>query len=177
MTETLYRKKISEAMELLGKDPRTIFIGQTVGYSGSRFTYGTLNKVPMEKRLELPIMEESQMGISIGLALEGYIPVSIYPRIDFVMLAMNQLVNHLDKMYEMSQGQINPRIIIRATVGSIKPLHPGPQHSKDQTNTLEKALDNVYIKKLTRAEEIVPEYIAALKRKGPSLLIDDGNFH
>ena len=164
-------------MEILGKNPKTIFIGQTVGYSGSKFTYGTLDRIPIEKRIELPIMEEVQMGMSIGLALGGYIPISIYPRIDFVLLAMNQLVNHLDKLYEMSQGQINPKVIIRATVGCITPLHPGPQHSKDHTSALESALENVYIKKLTKAEEIVPEYEAALKRNGPSLLIDDGNLH
>ena len=164
-------------MEILGKDPRTIFIGQTVCYSGSRFTYGTLDKVPLEKKIELPIMEETQMGMSIGFALEGYIPVSIYPRIDFVLLAMNQLVNHIDKMYEMSQGQINPHIIIRATIGSKTPLHPGPQHSQAHTSALESVLKNVYVKKLTKAEDIVPEYLAALKRKGPSLLIDDGNLH
>lgn len=175
--ETFYRQKIREAMEILGKNPRTIFIGQTVGYPGSKFTYGTLDKIPIEKRIELPIMEEVQMGMSIGLALGGYIPISIYPRMDFVLLAMNQLVNHLDKLYEMSQGQINPQVIIRTTVGCITPLHPGPQHSQDHTSALENALKNVYIKKLTKAEEIIPEYEAALKRNGPSLLIDDGNLH
>jgi pyruvate/2-oxoglutarate/acetoin dehydrogenase E1 component len=177
MKETYYRQKLEEAMDLLGKDPRTIFIGQTVAYPGSRFTYGTLGRVPKEKRMELPIMEEAQMGMSIGLALEGYVPVSIYPRVDFVLLAMNQLVNHLDKMEEMSQGQANPHVIIRATIGSTKPLYPGPQHSKDQTSVLEKSLENVYVKRLDSAEEIVPEYRAALERGGPSLLIDDGNLH
>ena len=177
MEETSYRHQIREAMTLLGRDSRTIFIGQTVAYSGSRFTFDTLSGVSLEKRLELPIMEEVQMGMSIGLALEGYIPISIYPRVDFVMLAMNQFVNHLDKMREMSREQIHPRVIIRATIGSTRPLHPGPQHSKDQTETLKNALENVYVKKLERAEEIVPEYMVALERADPSLLIDVGDYH
>lgn len=177
MEETDYREAIRDAMTLLGEDSRTLFLGQTVAYPGSRFTYGTLDKVPLRKRIELPIMEEAQLGLSMGLSLAGYIPVLIYPRVDFLLLGMNQLVNHLDKMEEMSRGQINPKVIIRATIGSTRPLHPGPQHSKDQTKVLETVLENVYVKKLFYPEEIVPEYRSALKRDGSSLLIDEGNLH
>ena len=46
------------------------------------------------------------MGLSLGLALQGFVPVSIYPRIDFLLSATNQLVNHLDKIRLMSKRAI-----------------------------------------------------------------------
>ncbi len=94
-----YSLELKKAMEMLAQDERVLFLGQTVGFPGSRFTYKTLKDIPLEKRIELPIMEEAQMGICTGLALGGYIPVSVYPRFDFVLLAANQFINHLDKIY------------------------------------------------------------------------------
>ena len=58
-----------------------------------------VNKI---KKLELPVTEEMQMGMTIGLLMNGYIPVSIFPRWNFMLLAINQLVNHLDKLHIMN---------------------------------------------------------------------------
>ena len=57
----------------------------------------TLLKMLMIKKIELPVFEDVQMGLSTGLALQGFIPITCYPRFDFLILAMNQLVNHLTK--------------------------------------------------------------------------------
>ena len=58
--------------------------------------------------------EELQMGITTGLALNGSIPVSIFPRWNFLMLAMNQLINHLDKINIMSNnGYIKNKHTVR----------------------------------------------------------------
>src|SRR5262245_51601061 len=105
-----YRSELIRAMEFLAQDARTIFLGQSVSYPGNAI-YNTLEKVPADKRLELPVFEDFQMGLSTGLALEGWIPVSCYPRFDFLLLAANQLVNHLDKMRHMSSGAMQPRVI------------------------------------------------------------------
>ena len=48
------------------------------------------------------------MGISTGLALNGFIP-DCYPRFDFLILALNQLVNHLDKLDKMSSKQLKSK--------------------------------------------------------------------
>ena len=56
-----YRSEMQKAMAMLAEDSRTIFLGQTVAFPGSRFTYATLADVPLEKRVELPIMEDTQM--------------------------------------------------------------------------------------------------------------------
>lgn len=166
-----YIDKIKKAMKILGEDERTIFLGQTVNYKGSP-VYVTLEGIAQEKRIELPIMEEVQMGMSTGLALEGYIPVSIYPRFDFLTLATNQLVNHLDKIKELSNGRLNPKVIIRTMIGSKKPLYPGPQHFQDHTEAYKKMLTNVDVIKLENKEEIISEYQKALEKNQSTLFIE-----
>lgn len=167
-----YREEIVKAMNMLGEDPRTIFLGQNVVCSGATIVHETLNGVPAEKKLELPVAEDLQMGMSIGLALEGYIPVSIYPRMDFLVLALNQLVNHLDKIPDMSNGRFQPKVIIRTCVGSTKPLDPGPQHSMDHSFGLEFLLKNVRVIKLTRPEKIFEAYQVALLSPGSTVLVE-----
>ena len=72
-----------------------------------------------------------QAGVALGMALEGYLPISLYPRMDFIILAMNQIVNHLDKWESMSQGGSTPKVVMKAVVGSQYPLdHWSPAQSK-----------------------------------------------
>ena len=46
----------------------------------------------------LPVAEEMQMGISVGLAIDGFVPISIFPRWNFLLLGMNQLINHFSSL-------------------------------------------------------------------------------
>lgn len=166
-----YAKEVTKAMTQLGEDEKTIFLGQTVGVRGSPI-YQTLENVSMEKRIELPIMEEVQMGISTGLALEGYIPISVYPRFDFLILATNQLVNHLDKIYELSEGQFNPKVIVKTLVGSREPLDVGSQHSQNHTSAYRNMLKYANVVELKSSEEVFPAYIDALNSDKPSLIVE-----
>jgi len=167
----IYKDKIIKAMELLSKDNKVLFLGQTVAYQGS-LVYETLQKVPESKRIELPVMEDTQMGMSIGLSLEGFIPVSIYPRMDFLILAMNQLVNHLDKIEKISHGQFKPKIIIRTMIGSRKPFYPGIQHCSDYTDALKLILKDIKVIKLINSKDIIPAYKKALESNKSTLLIE-----
>src|SRR5580698_11678005 len=92
-----YSDEMCRAMEYLARDQRTLFLGQAVACPGTAMT-NTLKNVPRDKLLELPVTEEMQMGMSTGLALNGFVPISIYPRWNFLLLAVNQIVNHLDKL-------------------------------------------------------------------------------
>lgn len=123
-----YKEQIHEEMLRLAKISNVIFLGQQVG---SEDFYGTLAGIDLEKRLETPVAEELQLGMSIGMALEGYLPISIYQRMDFLPRACDQLVNHLSLIERLSRGLFNPKVIIRTTVGSRRPLDTGLQHSKD----------------------------------------------
>lgn len=158
-----YQTELSRAMSLLAADDRVVFIGQGVEDKGT-FMSTTLHHLPLSKRLELPVAEEMQAGMAIGLALDGYVPVCIYPRWNFLILATNQLVNHLDKM--------QAHVIVRVGVGSTEPLHPGPQHVGNFATAFELMCPDTYLAVLGTPEKIVPEYRAALKRDGPSILVE-----
>ena len=162
---------INDAMLLLAERPDVLFIGQNVAYDGN-VMFKHLEGIPLEQRLELPVAEEMQMGMSIGLSLMGYTPVSIYPRMDFLVLAMNQLVNHLDKLPIMSQGEIVPHVIIKTKVGARTPLDAGPQHTQDHTEALRLMLRTVEVVKLTREEDAPRVYREALDRYGSTLVVE-----
>ena len=60
----------------------------------------TLSDIKEDKLFELPVAEEMQMGM-IGMSFEGLVPISIFPRWNFVLCRMNQL-NHIDKLKYMN---------------------------------------------------------------------------
>lgn len=177
MNNLEYQKEIVRSMNLLASEPKVLFLGQNLLNAGCPM-FNSLLSTPGNRIIEMPIIEDTQMGISIGLSLEGCIPVSCYPRIDFMMCAINQLVNHLDKVESMSRGEFKPGIIIRTQIGNKKPLNPGEQHSGDYTTGLKKILKNILVLKLNDSEQVKQGYCTALKRarQGKStLLIERGS--
>ena len=122
-----YFDELKRSMEYLATDPRVVFMGQAVAVPGTAMS-NTLKGVDPTRLIELPVAEEMQMGMTNGLAIAGLVPVSIYPRWNFLLLAVNQLVNHLDKFPLMSNGGYRPKVIIRTSIGSERPLHPQHQH-------------------------------------------------
>ena len=171
-----YKDELAKAMQMLAEQPEVIFLGQTVQFGGS-FMSDTLKGTPINKRIELPVAEDMQMGMSIGLSLMGFIPVSIYPRMDFLLLAMNQLVNHLDKIEEMSCGQYKPKVIIRTCIGAKNPLYPGLQHCGDYTTAFKHLLKTVAVVRLTKPSEIMPNYEYALYFQNNYLMIEEGDLY
>ncbi len=163
-------------MTWLGKKKETIFLGQTVEYPGSAM-FASFKDVPKSKKTEMPVAEDMQMGISIGMALEGYIPISIFPRMDFLLCAMNQIINHLDKIKQMSNGEFTPGVIIRTQIGNTKPLDPGPQHTGDYCSMLKKGLKNVRVIKLDMSKNIKRNYMESYKlaKQGISTLLIETN--
>src|SRR3989338_8095827 len=106
-----YFDEIKRTMEWVAQQPRTLFVGQTVAGPGT-FMYQTLRDVPKDKTLEMPVNESFQMQFTIGLALAGYIPISVYPRQNFLLLATSDMVNMLDKIPAISGQRVMPRILI-----------------------------------------------------------------
>jgi len=158
-----YFDELCKAMNYLSQDPRTVFVGQAVAVTGTAMTT-TLVDVPDHKKIELPVAEEMQMGLSTGMALTGFVPVTFYGRWNFLLLAVNQLVNHLDKMKQMSGGGFQPNVIIRTGIGSIRPLNPQCQHLGDFTDAFRLMLTNIEVIRLEEPEDIFPAYKRALER-------------
>lgn len=173
-----YREELIRSMNFLGKKKDTIFLGQSVLYSGNAI-FNTLLEVPKKKKIELPVFEDIQMGMSMGMALNGFIPITCYPRFDFLLLAMNQLVNHLDKVRVMSNNEFKPKVIIRTSVGSKKPLNGGVQHTQDYTKIFKNILTEVNVVSLIDPKDIFNQYKRAYLRKDSksTLLIENGDFY
>ena len=83
-------------MDFLASKKNTIFIGQAVAVPGTAMS-NTLKDIAKKKLIELPVAEEMQMGMSLGLAMDENVTISIFPRWNFVLYGINQLVNHIDK--------------------------------------------------------------------------------
>ena len=152
-----YKQELIRSMEYLSKNKKVIFMGQSVCYTGNAI-YNTLVTIKTSKKIELPVFEDVQMGMSIGLALEGFIPVTCYLRFDFLICAMNQLVNHLDKIRRMSNNDFKPRVIIRTSIGSKIPLDGGIQHTQNFTKIFKETLQEINVVNLVKPSQIFNEY-------------------
>lgn len=169
-----YAGELRRAMEWLAINPRVVFLGQAVRCKGTSMS-GTLDGIAASRRIEMPVCEEMQMGVSIGMSLRGYIPVSVYPRWNFLILATNQIVNHLDKLPLLSAYR--PKVIVRVGVGSERPLYPGLQHTGDFSDAFRLLCKSVHIEQLKEPEHIFPAYRDALVREGSTILVEYGDFY
>ena len=158
-------------MKYLGSKKNSIFLGQSTEVPGN-LIYGSLIKVPNKKKIELPVFEDTQMGMSIGLSLNGYLPISCYPRFDFFILSLNQTINHLDKLKIISSKEFNPFVIIRVLVGSKKPIDAGLQHTQNYTKELKSMAKYLRIVKLKDKKNIFKEYEKCLKIKRSTLFVE-----
>lgn len=168
-----YFDAICKSMNKLSNLDNTLFIGQQVGVKDF---YGTLKDVPLNKRIEMPVAEEMQMGFCIGLALEGFLPVCIYQRMDFMYRAMDSLCNHLNLLPECSKGIFKPKVIIRTTIGNNFPLNPGPQHTQDLTEVFQRALKFPVVK-VTNSKDVIEVYDRAIEDDTSIIIIEDQNLY
>ena len=173
-----YFDELKRSMEFLAQDPRTLFIGQAVAVPGTAMS-NTLKDVDPARLVELPVAEEMQMGMTTGLALAGRIPVSIFPRWNFLLCGMSQLINHLDKIDVMSNGGYKAKAIVRTGIGSQRPLHPQQQHVGDFTEALRLMCSSIEVIRLDEPEQIFPAYERALLRDDgrSTLIVEYGDYY
>lgn len=173
-----YFDELKRSMNWLSTQPDTYFVGQAVCVPGTAM-FNTLKEVSMHQRLELPVFEDTQMGMSLGMALTGKRVVSIFPRWNFLLCATNQLVNHVDKINSMSDGLVSPSLIIRTAVGSERPLFPGHQHVGNYSNAFRSMLTNVDVIELEDSDSIYSAYQFAYSRTDgkSTLLVEFGDYY
>lgn len=171
-----YKDELTRSMDFLASKGDTLFLGQAVKFPGTAMT-NTLVNVPDLKKIELPVAEEMQMGMTVGLGVNGFVPISIYPRWNFLLLALNQLKNHLD-VYPLHLGY-PIKAIIRTAIGSERPLHPQYQHVGDFTDAFRLMLKNIEVIRLDEPEDIFPAYEKAYTRTDgkSTLIVEWGDYH
>ena len=126
-----YKVAIRKAMrDILAANVNSVVLGQGVNDPTGIFgtTTGLAEEFGPDRVIDMPIMEEGMTGIGIGMALNGIFPVQTHIRVDFLMLAMNQIVNLLAKYRYMYGGQFSVPMLIRGIVG--RSWGQGPQHSQ-----------------------------------------------
>jgi pyruvate/2-oxoglutarate/acetoin dehydrogenase E1 component len=166
---TTYKDELTKAMTYLGEQEDTRFVGQQIVYPGNPMS-ATLENVSKDKMTEVPVMEEAQMGMSLGMAMTGLSVVTIYPRWDFLISATNQLVNHLDK-YELMTGK-KASVIIRVGKGADEPLDPGHQHKGNYYNEFQSLCPSITFHEFTSSSDIFETYKAAYEQGGVHLMLE-----
>ena len=141
-----YKEYLHKAMLELAKNEKVLFIGQGLISDNDPF-YGTLSNISKAKMLEMPCAEILSTGVAIGLSLTGWIPVLLFQRMDFMLLAADQLLNHAALFPILSGGKIKVPMIIRACIGSnATKFEVGIQHNKDFTELFKPYMDMWYLK-------------------------------
>lgn len=115
-----YRDAIREALySALKNDKRVFIFGEGVDDPGGVFgtTIDLQKEFGQERVFDTPICENGLTGIAIGASLAGLRPVLVHMRTDFLLLTMDQLINHAAKWKYMCGGKASVPIVVRAIIG------------------------------------------------------------
>src|ERR1700757_3713294 len=126
-----YREALHKAMyDALAANPHTLLFGQGINDHKGIFgtTTGLAAKFGKQRLVEVPLAEEGVTGICIGAALNGVYPINVHIRSDFVLLAMNQIINLAAKYKYMFGGLFDVPMMIRLVIG--RSWGQGAQHSQ-----------------------------------------------
>lgn len=126
-----YRAALATALaDAMDEDPAVFVFGIDVPDHKRIFgsTAGLLERFGPARCFGTPISEEAMTGVALGAALCGLRPVHVHIRVDFVLLAMNQIVNMASNLRYMSGGRLRLPLVIRTVIG--RGWGQSAQHSK-----------------------------------------------
>ena len=130
MKKTTFAQAINEALEIALRIDNTV-IKYGLGVTDPYGVFGTtknVHKFSHDRVFDMPTAENAMTGVAIGAAMGGLKPIMTHQRLDFLFLAMDQLVNNASKFYFMFGKQINLPITIRLIIG--RGWGQGPTHSQ-----------------------------------------------
>jgi pyruvate dehydrogenase E1 component beta subunit len=131
MTQLNYGTAILSAFEyLLDKYPKVFVIGQGLWspwYVGNSMT-DLDKKYGVERIIDTPVSESACTGAAVGASLAGMRPIVVHPRMDFMLYAMDAIVNQAAKWSHMVGGQAHPAVTIRGIIN--RGGEQGAQHSQ-----------------------------------------------
>jgi pyruvate/2-oxoglutarate/acetoin dehydrogenase E1 component len=129
-----YKKVIAQEMEDISKNKKVKFLGYNVKYGHKM--YNTLTKCNPDSLIETPVAENLIMGLAMGMSLEGFKPIVCFERSNFLLPALDAIINHLYGLPKMS-GAFDFPVILRVAIPGNKPYDPGFQHLGDYTKIIE----------------------------------------
>jgi len=126
-----YAESIHEATEQeMARDPSVVVMGLGVDDPKGIYetTLGLVEKFGPERVFDTPLSEDAMTGVAIGASLAGLRPIHVHQRMDFLLLAMNQLINVAAKSRYMFGGAISVPLVVRSVIG--RSWGQGAQHSQ-----------------------------------------------
>lgn len=130
MPEITCREALNQALrEEMERDPAVFILGEDVGlYEGSfKVTRGLLARFGEKRVVDTPIAEAGIVGLACGAAMAGLRPIAEMMTVNFAIVAMDQIMNHVAVARYMFGGQCGVPLVIRAPGGAGHQL--GAQHS------------------------------------------------
>lgn len=131
MRAITYAEAIREAhAQLLASDPRVFLIGQGVWspwYAGTSLK-DLEKEFGRDRVIDTPVSENAVTGAAIGAALLGMRPIVFHPRMDFMLLAMDPIINQAANWSYMFAGRVRAPVVIRAAIN--RGGEQGAQHSQ-----------------------------------------------
>jgi pyruvate dehydrogenase E1 component beta subunit len=125
-----YREALNEALrEEMQRDESVILMGEDIGVFNGAFkvTQGLLEEFGEKRVRDTPISENTIVGVGVGAAMTGLRPVVELMTVNFSLLAMDQIVNHMSTIHYMFGGQVTVPMVVRMPQGAGHQL--GPTHS------------------------------------------------
>lgn len=167
------REGLDQAM---ARDPSVLVIGEGVPDPKAIFgtTAGLREKYGAARVFDMPLAENGLTGICIGAAMSGMRPVMVHQRIDFALLAMDQLVNNAAKWHYMFDGKAKVPLVVRMIVG--RGWGQGPQHSQS-LQALFGHIPGLKVVMPTTAYDAKGMMIAAIEDDNPVIFIEHRWLH
>ena len=162
-----FKAAINEVMTRIGKE-NSVFIGYNVKNGNAM---GTLGGVDDSQKIETPVAENLMTGLAIGMSFEGYKPVVYFERHDFMLVAADAIVNHINYIERISHGEFKVPVIIRSVVADSGPFYSGPTHSQDFTDGF-KALVKFPVYVPETGKEAYQAYMKALESERPCMVVE-----
>lgn len=162
-----YKDAMIIAMTELGQQG-AIFIGYNVVKGDAM---GTLKNVPLEQKLETPVAENLMSGLAIGMSFEGFLPILYFERHDFILNALDAIINHIDKIERISHGEYKVPVVIRAVTADAGPFYSGITHSQDFTKLLESGV-SFPVEDPKKGKDVLRVFRDAVESKRPVLVIE-----
>ena len=150
-----YQDAIKQCMDDMAKKG-VIFLGYNTKCGNKGM--GCFRDIPQHQLIETPVAENLMMGMAIGMSLEGLTPLVYFERFDFILNAIDSIVNHLDKLADISNNEFKPFVVIRVVVGnSKKPFFGGLTHTQDYSEAL-RHLTKIPVINLYTVNDILTNY-------------------
>ena len=163
---------VNEALAIMGQRNKDVLLFAE-GIDDPSAIYGTtknLRPIYGDSRIiEMPVAENGLCGVAIGAAMSGKRPVISFHRVEFALLAVEQIVNNAAKMHYISNGQHKAPIVLRLVVG--RGWGQGPEHSQS-LETLFSYMPGLKVLMPVFPDDYKGMICAAIEDNNPTIIIE-----